>query len=109
MRLTSFFLSLIALVFVTVSAAPATDTLLDRGLPSLLGIDWTERGHYNAPVEPWKNGARPGWYFGKHPEKYPKLFCLGGVGTDFLSPSPSWTFPRGIEACPLVLPSLSSA
>ena len=107
------FLPLAALVFVAVSASPLErETVLDRALPPLLGVDWTEKGHYNAPVEPWKDGALPGWYLGKHPEKYPTVFHLSVVGINLSSRSfcgPSsffeglFRFSRSASAVPMHL------
>ncbi|KAJ3497137.1 hypothetical protein NMY22_g19731 [Coprinellus aureogranulatus] len=51
MRVTALFISLAALVFVTVTAAPAPEPLLlDLDLGGLLGVDWSEKNHYNAPL-----------------------------------------------------------
>ncbi|KAJ2913111.1 hypothetical protein MD484_g7303, partial [Candolleomyces efflorescens] len=81
MRLTSLFVTIAALFLVSVSSAPAPELPLARGISitNLLGVDFTPRTHYNAPIEPWKAGARPGWYFGAHPERHPRLFCLVGL------------------------------
>ncbi|KAF5326303.1 hypothetical protein D9611_000909 [Ephemerocybe angulata] len=81
MRLTTLFISLATVFFVSVTSAPApAPLLLDLDLPGLLGIsDFSPATHYNAPLAPWHPGSKPGWYFGQHPEKHPKLFCLGGL------------------------------
>ncbi|KAJ2920987.1 hypothetical protein H1R20_g16102, partial [Candolleomyces eurysporus] len=88
MRLSALYFALSALFFVSVSAAPAPEpapepapapALVDLDITGLLRVDFSPRTHYNAPIAPWKPGAHPGWYFGAHPEKYPKLFCLVGL------------------------------
>ncbi|KAH6904539.1 hypothetical protein BKA70DRAFT_1432290 [Coprinopsis sp. MPI-PUGE-AT-0042] len=68
-------------VFVSFFALFATSNalLLDLNLGKILGHDWSPANHYNAPTPPWQPGANPGWYFGSHPEKHPKLFCLVGL------------------------------
>ncbi|EAU87630.1 hypothetical protein CC1G_09727 [Coprinopsis cinerea okayama7 len=76
MRFLTLFLSFLA-VFNT--AVTTNALLIDLDPVRLLGVDFSARTNYNAPRPPWVGGAVPGWYFGPHPERHPKLFCLVGL------------------------------
>ncbi|KDR74145.1 hypothetical protein GALMADRAFT_71683 [Galerina marginata CBS 339.88] len=62
------------------------------------GFDLSHDNKYGSPLEPWKHGSKPGWYYGSHPERYPYLPCLGGIICRILS-----YFPYGLH-CPVKKP-----
>ncbi|KAG2005983.1 hypothetical protein CC2G_002343 [Coprinopsis cinerea AmutBmut pab1-1] len=88
MRFLTLFLSFLA-VFNT--AVTTNALLIDLDPVRLLGVDFSARTNYNAPRPPWVGGAVPGWYFGPHPERHPKLFCLVGVSTSFTGEKDGWS------------------
>ncbi|TFK20449.1 hypothetical protein FA15DRAFT_673486 [Coprinopsis marcescibilis] len=94
MRFLTVLVSVAALFAFNASTVGVSAVLLDLDLGHILGLDFTERTHYNAPIEPWRNGASPGWYIGQHPERHPKLFCLVGIICKILD-----LFP-GLPKCP---------
>lgn len=75
MRFFTLFTAL-ALVVLGVASKPLN---IDIDLPSFLDADLAESNAYGAPLAPWRSGSRPGWYYGKYPERHPSLRCLRGV------------------------------
>ncbi|KAF9054287.1 hypothetical protein BJ165DRAFT_699570 [Panaeolus papilionaceus] len=73
MRFTTF-VAAAAIAFTAVEANPNPAP----GLTPLAvtGFDLTPQSKFNAPSPPWVKGAKPGWYNGKHPQKYPFLPCV---------------------------------
>ncbi len=71
----------VAVIFTTLAASSVAVTAspLSLDLKALLGIDLDRGNHYGAPIPPWNHGANPGWYFGSHPDRHPRLTCLSGV------------------------------
>ncbi|KAF5362938.1 hypothetical protein D9758_007077 [Tetrapyrgos nigripes] len=59
--------ALTSAVIAPVSAVPATSST-NAALSITLGSTMTTANHYGAPIPPWKKGAKPGWYYGDHPE-----------------------------------------
>lgn len=70
MRVTGFFT---ALVVGTTVVAASPSPLEARGSG---GLVLNPGNHYGAPIPPWSRGCHPGWYFGNHAERHPKLVHL---------------------------------
>jgi hypothetical protein len=51
-----------------VVAVPAADST-NAALSATLGVSLTAANHYGSPIPPWQKGAKPGWYYGDHPDK----------------------------------------
>jgi hypothetical protein len=73
------FFTLFAVIAVAVSAVVAKPLTVDLDITSVLEVDLSDENRYGAPNAPWSANARPGWYYGIHPERYPHLRCLRGV------------------------------
>jgi len=52
--------------------------LAQLNFKGLTGYDFSRGTRYNAPTPPWQRGAKPGWYFGAHPERHPRMLCMTG-------------------------------
>lgn len=79
MKFSGTLLSLLSLAVTSVIAVPSP---APAGGPSTNAFDVNtlSRGnHFGAPKGPGQQGAKPGWYYGKHPHQHPKLPCLSGV------------------------------
>ncbi|TFK25777.1 hypothetical protein FA15DRAFT_668113 [Coprinopsis marcescibilis] len=61
----------------------------------LLGKDFGRGNNFGSGQRrPWERNATPGWYFGKHPDRAPRLPCLTGTICRILK-----LFPKFLQ-CP---------
>lgn len=88
------FFNLFSVLAVAVPAVVANPLTIDLDLTNMLEVDLSDGNRYGAPHAPWSLNARPGWYYGIHPERYPHLRCLRGWICKLL-----WCFPHVIQ-CP---------
>ncbi|KAF8998243.1 hypothetical protein BDQ17DRAFT_1362265 [Cyathus striatus] len=73
------FSALFAAAAVAVSGVSASPLVVDLDPTSLIGFDLSQTNFFGSPFAPEKSGAKPGWYFGEHPERHPDLPCLIGI------------------------------
>ncbi|KAF6764664.1 hypothetical protein DFP72DRAFT_839727 [Ephemerocybe angulata] len=90
MKLT--FTTLLTAILLSASTAVAIPSI--DPATSAIGFDLSRQNHFGAPKRPGQPGAKPGWYFGRHPERHPKLPCLSGPICRVLS-----RYPKGLQ-CP---------
>ncbi|EAU81962.1 hypothetical protein CC1G_09148 [Coprinopsis cinerea okayama7 len=77
MKFSTILTAALAFTVTTVAATPTPGPFSNFDPFSIFGKDLGRGNKYGAPRKPWE-GGKPGWYFGKHPGKVPRLPCLTG-------------------------------